>query len=689
MISVFWSRLVGVIFVTMVSTDNIRRPAVAATLGLVLLAVYVASGSLWGLEHFKYNAPYGWFLLGFLIATSLYCAYGPLPTKPLERGIEKTSRFIWGRSHIPRIVISLCSAALFFLFRVETAFLGDGYLLLNTFGRDEAYSSHAIKPLSIGIIKLVQSAFGGYTYWTSLYAFQTISIVSGAIVVYNFIAIAGLLAQSARGRLLAFGTLVFSGWILLFFGYLEYYPMLWMAASFFVRFALSYLKGGASYCSVVLSFLSAIAIHMEAIFFLPGLLYLTAYRFAPQKTEQISPRTSLLLMIAMIAAVPVVVFAVGELVSAVDNPYLPLIGSDLTFPRYAVLSLDNMREIANQILLCLPAVIVLLALAYTGPRRKPDSISRLLTLLSFGSLAFLLTVEPKLGMARDFDLMTLTLFAPLLMLLYRIGSNEDLPVRPILIAIVISLTATVSFLGANCTRQTSIERAHDLLRHYGTRDKQGWLSFGRFAQAEGQTALANEVAIEINGLFPEQARYKTVMSLISRGKLADAEILVQGLIKLQPENGEYLAALGDIRVGQNAFTDAVDLYRRALHTHPNHRVYTGLGRAYSLMGDFSQAIEALAKASKLSPGNETILTELCRAYRQSGQIAGAGNAAAALLEVNRRSPEGHLVSMLIAIQADRKPEARSHYGEFLQYGTAYPEYETIREKYAWLLGSGG
>jgi tetratricopeptide (TPR) repeat protein len=670
----------------MLSTNGFWRIALAASLGLILLAVYLGDGTLWGLEHFKYNPPYGWWLLGLLVLGSLHFAFGWLPSAYVNRTMEKISRLIWGKYFVVRIFIAACSTGLFYLFRVQTAFLGDGYFLLNTFGRDEAYSSYAIKPISIWIIKLVQSAFGGYSYWTALSAFQTISIVAGFFVVYNFIAIAGLIADSARGRLLAFGTMLFAAWSLLFFGYIEFYPMLWLAAAFFVRYAISYAKGLSSFWTVLLTFLLAVAIHLEALFFLPGILYLTAHRFARARIEKLSPRAWAGLTAAMILAVLAVVFAAGQLLPEMGNPFLPLFAADSTLQHYSVLSIENLREFGNQFFLCVPAVLVLLALAFSGGRREPDHTSRLLGLLSFGSLAYQLTIEPKLGLARDFDLMTLSLLAPLLWLLYRIVRSDAPPVRAVLAAVLISLIATGSFIGANCVVATSITRAHDLLEYYGTKDKQGWLSFAKFLQAEGQTPLGTEVNARINALFPEQGRYQTALSLISRGKLAEAEHLVQSLIAAQPENGEFLAALAEIRVGQQRYAEAVNLYQQALRTHPNHRVYAGLGRAYLSMNDFDRAIEALEKARELSSDNEGVLSELCRVYRLAGRTDDAGRTADKLLAVNRRSPEGNLTKMVGLIEAGRTQEAAAYYREFVNSGSAHPEYETVKSQYAWLLG---
>jgi len=673
----------------MLSANSAGRISLIATLGLIVLAVFVASGSLWGLNHFKYNTPYTWYLLGVLIVVTFYLAFGPFPQARLERMVERISGVIWGKSVLPRILFSLSCTVLFIVFRVQTAFLGDGFFLLNTFGREETYTSHFIKPVSIWIIKLVQQAFGGYTYWTALYTFQTISIVSGFFVVYNFIVIAGMLTKSAGGRLLALGTLLFSGWILLFFGYIEYYPMLWLAASFFIRFSISFLNGKAPFWIVLLSFLVTISFHVEAIFYLPGVLYLGAFKLARRKLERMTPRTARTLMIVMIVAVPVVVLAAGQLLTSVQNPYLPLVSFQLRFPYYGVLSLNNLLEISNQILLCIPAILILLAPVFTGSRQKSDHTSRLLVLFSFGSLAYLFTVDPKLGLARDFDMMSLTLFAPLLMLLYRIGRHENLPLRTILISIVLSLVPTVSFLGANCSRSTSITRAHDLLRFYGAKQKQGWLSFANFLEADGQKELFNEVTTEINAAFPEEGKFATALSLISRGKLDDAEFLIQDLIKNRPDNGLYYAALANIRVSQGSYAEAIGLYKLALKTHPNHEIYLGLGRAYLLAKDYPSAIQAFEKAREIAPSTEEILLELCKAYLLGGRTERAKAIADELLARNPKSPDGHIASMLYLVRSNRKAEAAQHYRAFLQYGAGHPDYDKVKQNYAWLLRGGG
>ena len=80
----------------------------------------------------------------------------------------------------------------------------------------------------------------------------------------------------------------------------------------------------------------------------------------------------------MAVAVLAVVFVAGLVLPELSIPFLPLFSSDANLQRYPVLSLVNLVEVANEALLCLPALLLLAAMAFFGGRRKSDHLSRLL-----------------------------------------------------------------------------------------------------------------------------------------------------------------------------------------------------------------------------------------------------------------------------------------------------------------------
>jgi tetratricopeptide (TPR) repeat protein len=284
-------------------------------------------------------------------------------------------------------------------------------------------------------------------------------------------------------------------------------------------------------------------------------------------------------------------------------------------------------------------------------------------------------------LARDFDLMSLTLFAPVLLLLDRVGGKRPVPLRVWLICSVLSLMVTFSYLAANCSQEKSITRAHDLLQYYETKSKRAWQSFAKFLEADGQPALVEHVKAEISSLFPEEVKFQTAISLIASDKLAEAEFLLQELLRAQPDNGEYLVALSDIRAAQGNFRQVRLLLEKAIKTHPNHGNFLSLGQACLIERDFAAAIEALERAYKLAPGSQDIVTELCKACFFGGRPVRARELAAKLLAMNPNSADGNIITMIFLLQDGRKSEAAHHYRQFLRYGQDHPDYEAIKETY--------
>ncbi len=660
--------------------------ALIVTLLLTAAASVMDVNWLWGVNHLKYLSTLIWYVLGLLTIGSLYFAFGRLPEKGLDTAGDKLSKIVWGSSFAWRIVVALGCAGVFFVLRVHTAFLGDGYFLLNIFGRHEAYTADLIKPLSIFIVNNVQLLFGGHSYETALYAFQTLSIVSGFFTVFNFIVIAGLLSRTSWGRLLNLAVLLFSGWSLLFFGYVEYYPMLWLAASFFVRLALEFVKGNRSLWAVLAGFVITVLIHAQAIYFLPGLLYLIAYRTSPERINTLSSRVFALLT-AIIPTVAIAAVLLAErIMTDGANPFLPLLPFGNSFPFYAVISVRNLVEIANLALLCCPALLILITGAVKQPQSAADHVSRLLILFSVCSLMFVLTMNPVLGLARDFDLMSLALFAPVLFVLHLINkATRPVTVQFVMVCVTVSLLVSASYLQANISVASSENRIHDLLRYYGAKERGGWMSFAGYLQNKGDTFRHDEVVRETDAIFPDRKKHRNVLSLLSSGKLEEASTLAEQLVVSQPDNGEFLAVLGQVKMRQGEYARAARLYEMAVKTHPNHHNYIALGRLRLLLEDYPGAISALEKADRLSPNSGEIIMLMCNACFMAGDLDRAAALADRMFKIRPHSPDACIFYILYSVEIGDLAQAKKYYREFLEYGTSHWEYEGIKVEYKYLL----
>lgn len=333
----------------------------------------------------------------------------------------------------------------------------------------------------------------------------------------------------------------------------------------------------------------------------------------------------------------------------------------------------------------MPSILVLLALAFWDNRRSPDRVLRLLGLFSLGGLYFLVLMNPKLGLARDWDLMSLTLFVPVLFLLYRIGDWKRVSVRVLSVSLALSLFVTISYLNANCTKASSEGRIFDLLRHYGNKERGGWLSLVKYLEHEGRTGFHGEVITAMGTAFPDQLNLEKARSLLAQDKLEAAEQLALKLISSQPGHGLFHATLADIRFRQGRLAEAISEYKTAIKTHPSHRNYFSLGRSYALLGDNRSAIQYLGEAYKLAPRQVEVLAELCRTYGQMEQLELAKKYGDELLALDPHAPDGLIISVIHAMRTGDRDKAIRFYHEFLIYGKDHPDYEMIKQAFNHLI----
>ncbi|PKK83110.1 MAG: hypothetical protein CVT49_10390 [candidate division Zixibacteria bacterium HGW-Zixibacteria-1] len=96
---------------------------------------------------------------------------------------------------------------------------------------------------------------------------------------------------------------------------------------------------------------------------------------------------------------------------------------------------------------------------------------------------------------------------------------------------------------------------------------------------------------------------------------------------------------------------------------------------------YDMAIKILKRAQRISPEHIYITESLALAYIYKQQFDSAFSLADVLFEMDKNSPGGHLVKMVIALWNNDQKTARKHYMEYLKYGQERSDYERIREYY--------
>ncbi|MFQ5453266.1 MAG: tetratricopeptide repeat protein, partial [Candidatus Zixiibacteriota bacterium] len=614
---------------------------------------------------------------------------GPLPNKFIEKSLTKIDNWLWGKRLLPRILFISTITILFYLLRIKTFFLGDGYTWISAFGESHAYIHKSTEFLSILILRFIQTLSGEYSNKTSLLAFRILSFGSGVLFITNIIYIIGSLTKYARVRILALVTIIFSGASLLFMGYVEFYPVLWATASLFILSALRFLDKQKGFHWVILSFILVITMHLQAVYYILGVGLLLIYNKYSKRAIPRMPKKYLCIVGLIIITGLIAFFWMYLTKFEFALLFLPLMKGYPRTPGYAIFSSDHLYDIFNQILLLIPGILLLTGLIFLNIKRiKIDKKLMLLTLLSIGSIIFLFVIDPYIGLPRDWDLMSLTLFAPALLILYLISLLKNrISNRVLLIFSITCLFISSTFLAVNNSITASENRFYSLLKNDPeNRDRNGWLIYANYFLEKGDENFRNKIVQEMRNRFPEYTQLEYSCFLIQKGRLAEAKQIGSRLYENDPYNIKYLLLLGDIYTGYLQYDSAKYCYQRALAMKPYAADIKGrLGNMYLLSQDYEKAVDILQEVLKTEPGRTTIMESLAFAYIKLNYIKNAINLADTLFLADTHSPSANIIMMSVSLTNNDTVSAKRSYDAFLKHGANRPDYENIKKSYSFLI----
>ncbi|MCP4761597.1 MAG: hypothetical protein GY870_07435, partial [archaeon] len=357
--------------------------------------------------------------------------------------------------------------SLFILFAAPTHFLGDGYSLLSNIGSDTGtfikWSEQGVTWILLG----VQSLIGPKNIKNALTAFQIISVMSGIITIWMFFLIAEIAGNNYIKRFLIFAVLTFSGVALLFFGYVESYSILWIGFSAFLYFSLKYIKDSKGIWWALLFLLFDIFIHLQSIVLIPAFIYLLLCRGAGLNIYK-------RYMTAFIGAA--IIGTAGFLILFIykyntnlyfENMFLPFFSGKPIYPVYSLFSWPHLLDIVNQLLLLssLLPLLFLLSIKYI-PRLIHKKETVFLSIAALGSLLFLFVIDPKLTLARDWDLFSNSTCALSIVFIIMIHDSALPTVKRLFIPILILLILLpIPYFLTNLNEKNSTEYIEYMIDH--------------------------------------------------------------------------------------------------------------------------------------------------------------------------------------------------------------------------------
>jgi tetratricopeptide (TPR) repeat protein len=630
---------------------------VAALCGLTTLARLVASFSpaerLWGLSHLGYFSPSTriWVTLAALVVLVPQVNRG---IRALLKGMLEWVDKSLLKTPLGFAALGAMSWVLFFVFRQQIYYLGDGYILLAfmKIGRLEPTSP---EPLAARIpLALNRLLSPWHLSPESIYAI--LSCTAGVLFLLMGLIWAKTLAKEDRlGRWFAFGVLMTMGIVQQFFGYVENYALLAVAQIAYFVWGLRALEGRCSLLYPILLLGLLISLHLTSLMLVPTLfLLLVERRRGWSEAKKIAAIA--LAIIGSLMASGLAILKVSKL-GTFSRYILPLWGGPPDAPGYSLFSWDHLADVFNLHLLASPVVVPLffLALWVFKQSKMETKVLRFFLLAALAQLAFAFFFNPEIGASRDWDLLSTTgTVAYTLLLTYGLVRTPFVERGYLgLMMIWTAFFSTASFVALNVSKTASIQRAENLaildpLRERGERAVSRIDYYRKTSPYFMKEPFVQRVSMRIDGILrkhPECAVAHFVKGGLLENDPASAQREFQ--IAIERESTLFLGwgALAETHVAQGHLQEAISCYERQVALNPEILEHvpplTILSKLYLTTGQLDQAIRCLKDITQLTPDKPRVWIDLGNAYRYKGYYSGAEMAFRKSVDLNPNDAMAH------------------------------------------------
>ena len=353
------------------------------TISAVLLVSIFPEYRFWGFNQWAYFPPVWRILLislGLLlppIGSFLFGGKGKSLIDGLNGYLERKHNYL----KLSVLIITLMSVGFYFL-RAKTHFLGDGYMNL----RSLASAKPLIKDSAFGETKAhiwVKSLLGGNDEATALLSFQIISIMSGVILVMAVLLLARKLFEKRLDSLLFSLGIISGGYMLLFFGYVEYYSLFVLSLTIYSLAGLLIVNGKLNKWFAIPLFLPSIFFHILGITLLPSTLFLL---FSDTRLDKLihslSKKTKLL--VSIVGGIALLSIFIYFYLNSYRFrfAFVPILPDRFTVEGYTLFSIKHIADFLNLLFLLIPGLLVFLIIT---PKisLKENFCQKLLFLLLF------------------------------------------------------------------------------------------------------------------------------------------------------------------------------------------------------------------------------------------------------------------------------------------------------------------
>ncbi len=596
---------------------------------LIILCFFLVAG-------WAYPAYWNWgifnpFELALPAYTAIAIALLLLIIKPPGEMIYSRFNAVAGRiytafSNLPAVIRYILwiivPAFFFYIFRVDSLIMGDGLMIVSNIRQGEL-----ISPTAYGtslLVKMMATTFPGMASSAPENLMAIVSILCGILyIVFVYKTLALLINDNSR-LLIFFFIAIFSGISVLFAGYVETYPLLLAWLSVYIYFSIKFLRNQIGAITVCLIFACGIFWHVWFLAFLPSLLFLLTDKFK--------------ILSGIHLIVITVFFIIGIYIGGqfVERSGIPLVTLFLPTDEssYVLFSPAHILDFLNLLFIAGPVMLLIgLALIFSGEKNSSNSIN-FLAYAFLPSLAVAFMIDPALGAARDWDLLSIFALPGILfgiLLLNNTIKSKILGEYLLLPILLLGLIHVSLFLNSLNNTTKSVDRIVHILYddphyqkdyHDGKRippfsailsnvyglHEDGAAFMERRAHAEN--VLHHDV-INMAGQYYNKGDYKMALEYFEK---VPVELIV---------NPQYLFHYGRTLMMNGKYERAISLFQKVLEDTAVTDVYRAMGEAYLNMNEPQKAYESLLTGAPLTKDSLSYLADGANLLARMGHQQGA------------------------------------------------------------------
>jgi len=289
-----------------------------------------------------------------------------------------------------------------------------------------------------------------------------------------------------------------------------------------------------------------------------------------------------------------------------------------TVEGYTLLSAKHLGDFANLLFMLAPALLIyLVALkGHETPTAAERDGRRFLILAALPALAVAFLFDPKLGMARDWDIFAFAAVpVSLLGVTALLGANRSRSLATAVLAAVLAVLLLAPRVAVQMSEERAVAMLLDLAELDQTRNRGGLFVLLRHYQETGRTEEFTQLQKTFAARYPQDTLSIKGQELFAAGRMDEAEAAFRETVRLDPTYASAWANLGVI-MGRRAQPDSAEMFLRiADGLNPyNPDTYNNLGGTYFELGRYDDAERMWKKSWALNKDTFIPVRFLLRLY---------------------------------------------------------------------------